>query len=82
VHRDLVDEVLADTGKTERRRRLLPARVVVYFVLAITLFFDDAYEEVMRKLVDGLRFLRSWDEAWQGHCQVGELPGRCQDRWS
>jgi hypothetical protein len=39
--------------------------VVVYFVLAMTLFFDDAYEVVMRKLVDGLRFLRSWDEHWQ-----------------
>jgi len=65
VHRDLVDEVLADTGRTERRRRLLPARVVVYFVLAMTLFFDDAYEEVMRKLVEGLRFLRSWNEGWQ-----------------
>jgi hypothetical protein len=25
VHRDLVDEVLTDTGRTERRRRLLPA---------------------------------------------------------
>jgi hypothetical protein len=59
VLRDLVDEVLADTGRTERRRRLLPARVVVYFALAMTLFFDDAYEEVMRKLVEGLRFLRS-----------------------
>ena len=33
VHRDLVDEVPAETGRTERRRRLLPARVVVYFVL-------------------------------------------------
>jgi Insertion element 4 transposase N-terminal/Transposase DDE domain len=65
VHRDLVDEVLTETGRTERRRRLLPARVVVYFVLAMTLFFDDAYEEVMRKLVDGLRFLRSWDDDWQ-----------------
>lgn len=65
VHRDLVDEVLAQTGRTERRRRLLPARVVVYFVLAMTLFFDDAYEEVMRKLVEGLRFLRSWDDDWQ-----------------
>jgi Insertion element 4 transposase N-terminal len=65
VHRDLVDEVLVDTGRTERRRRLLPARVVVYFVLAMTLFFDDAYEEVMRKLVEGLRFVRSWDEHWQ-----------------
>ena len=41
VHRDLVDEVLAETGRTDRRRRL-PARVVVYFVLAMKLFFDDA----------------------------------------
>ena len=72
VHRDLVDEVLAETGRTERRRRLLPARVVVYFVLAMTLFFDDAYEEVMRKLVEGLRFLRSWDE----HCRY-RAPRRC-----
>ena len=76
VHRDLVDEVLADTGRTERRRSLLPARVVVYFVLAMTLFFDDAYEEVMRKLVDGLRFLRSWDEDWQ----VPSASALCQAR--
>jgi len=76
VHRDLVDEVLADTGRTERRRRLLPARVVVYFVLAMTLFFDDAYEEVMRKLVEGLRFLRSWDEHWQ----VPTASALCQAR--
>lgn len=76
VHRDLVDEVLAQTHRTERRRRLLPARVVVYFVLAMTLFFDDAYEEVMRKLVDGLRFLRSWDDDWQ----VPSSSALCQAR--
>jgi hypothetical protein len=76
VHRDLVDEVLAQTHRTERRRRLLPARVVVYFVLAMTLFFDDAYEEVMRKLVEGLRFLRSWDDDWQ----VPSSSALCQAR--
>lgn len=76
VHRDLVDEVLAQTRRTERRRRLLPARVVVYFVLSMTLFFDDAYEEVMRKLVDGLRFLRSWDDDWQ----VPSSSALCQAR--
>jgi hypothetical protein len=76
VHRDLVDEVLAETGAVERRRRLLPARVVVYFVLAMTLFFDDAYEEVMRKLVQGLRFLRSWNEDWQ----VPSSSALCQAR--
>jgi hypothetical protein len=47
VPRDLVDEVLNATGKNEQRKRLLPARVVVYYVLALTLFYGDAYEEVL-----------------------------------
>ncbi|MGW5152518.1 transposase domain-containing protein [Rhodococcus koreensis] len=38
VHRDLVDEVLTETGAVERRRRLLPTRVMVYFVSAMALF--------------------------------------------
>jgi len=40
----------------EQRSRLLPARVVVYYVLGLCLFFGDAYEEVMRLLVAGLHF--------------------------
>ena len=63
--RDLVDDVLAVTGRREQRSRLLPARVVVYYVLALCLFFEDAYEEVMRKLVNGLRFLGTWRDVWQ-----------------
>jgi hypothetical protein len=47
------------------RTRLLPARVVVYFVLALPLFFGDAYEEVMQKLVQGLRYLQVWRSDWQ-----------------
>jgi hypothetical protein len=61
-HRDLVDEVLQETRSTEQRSRLLPARVVVYYVLALCLFCEDAYEEVMRKLVNGLRFLGNWSD--------------------
>jgi hypothetical protein len=34
---ELVDRVLAECGRTERRRRLLPARMVVYYVLALAL---------------------------------------------
>jgi Insertion element 4 transposase N-terminal/Transposase DDE domain len=64
VSRDLVDEVVAQTGKRQRRSRLLPARLVVYYVLALTLFYGDAYEEVMRKLVNGLRSLRAWRREW------------------
>jgi hypothetical protein len=83
VSRDLVDEVLAETGRREQRRRLLPARVVVYYVLALCLFFGDAYEEVMRKLVGGLQFLRGWDRDWvvpsssalcQARQRLGEQP--------
>jgi hypothetical protein len=35
---ELVDQVVATTGTRERRRRLLPARLTVYFVLALWLF--------------------------------------------
>src|SRR6266508_4166782 len=49
----LVDRVLAQTGKREQRRRLLPARMVVYYLLA--LFADVAYLEVLRLLVEALR---------------------------
>jgi hypothetical protein len=85
VGRDLVDEVLAETGRVEQRRRLLPARVVVYYVMALCLFFGDAYEEVMRKLVGGLQFMRVWDTDWvvpsasalcQARQRLGEEPLR------
>ncbi len=49
---ELVDQVVADVGRAERRQRLLPARVVICYVMA--LFADYAYEEVMRQLVEGL----------------------------
>jgi len=82
-HRDLVDEVIAETGRREARSRLLPARVVVYYVLALCLFFEDGYEEVMRKLVNGLGFLGSWRDGWhvpttgaisQARQRLGEAP--------
>jgi hypothetical protein len=53
---DLVDEVIGATGTREVRRRLLPARLVVYFVLALWLFRgrNSGYGQVMAKLADGL----------------------------
>ena len=65
VPRDVVDEVLAETRRSEQRARLLPARVVVYFTMAMCLFFDDDYEEVMRRLVGTLRWLGSWRAEWK-----------------
>ena len=53
---ELVDQVVDTTGTRELRRRLLPARLVVYFVLALWLFRgrNCGYGRVMGKLVDGL----------------------------
>ena len=65
VPRDLVDEVIAEAGCKEKRSRLLPAHVVVYYVLALALYFGESYEEVMRRLVGGLRFLKNWSGEWK-----------------
>jgi hypothetical protein len=61
---EVVDAVIAEAGRGERRRRLLPARVVVYYVLAMALFGDASYEEVMRQLVEGLAWESGWERAW------------------
>jgi len=51
-------------GKLEQRHRLLPARLVVYYVLALALFSDSGYEEVMRNLVEGLAYQSGWRSHW------------------
>jgi hypothetical protein len=62
---ELLDAVVAEAGRAERRHRLLPARVVVYFVLAMALFSDASYEEVMRQLVEGLAWESGWQRSWE-----------------
>ncbi len=58
---ELIDEVIEAAGVREQRYRLLPARLVVLFVLACWLFTRSGYEGVMGKLanahvVDGDRW--------------------------
>ena len=62
---ELVDRVVAETGRVQQRSRLLPARVVVYYVLAMCLFFGQGYEEVARLLTDGMAYARRWRGTWQ-----------------
>src|SRR3954470_5176608 len=64
VPRLIVDEVIAAGERKEKRSRLLPAHVVVYFVMALPLS-RDGYDEVIRSLVRGLQFARTWSKAWQ-----------------
>jgi hypothetical protein len=48
--RELVDEVIDAAGARERRRRVLPAWLTLYFTLALALFMDRGAARVMRKL--------------------------------
>jgi hypothetical protein len=51
---EMIDDALAATRRTQQRVRLLPARVVVYLLLAGCLFADLGYRQVWSKLVAGL----------------------------
>jgi hypothetical protein len=51
---DLVEAVLAETVRVQRRVRDLPSRVVVYFVIALSMFPRVGYSLVWGKLVAGL----------------------------
>jgi hypothetical protein len=53
----MVDEALAETGRVQARVRDLPARVVVYLLLAGCLFTDRGYGQVWHRLVAGLHGL-------------------------
>lgn len=61
---EVIDEVLAECGRVEVRHRLLPARVVVYYVLGLALFSTSSYEEVMRMLVAGHSWASGWSQEW------------------
>lgn len=53
-----VRTVLAKTSKTSIRERDLPAHVVVYYVIALALYMNSSYREVLRCLLEGIQWLR------------------------
>lgn len=53
-----VHEALAATGKASQRQRDLPAHVVVYYVLALSLYMQSSSREVLRCLLEGLQWLK------------------------
>src|SRR5258705_310607 len=64
-NRDLLEEVINATGCREKRKRLLPTHVMIRYVIAMGLYFDESYEEVMRLLVGNLQMMGSWVDDWQ-----------------
>jgi Insertion element 4 transposase N-terminal/Transposase DDE domain len=54
---DEVRRVLAETGKASERQRDLPAHVMVYYAIALALHMPAGTREVLRCLLEGLRWL-------------------------
>src|SRR3954466_10938410 len=52
-----VRQVLAETGRASERERDLPAHVMVYYVIALALYMSAGTREVLRCLLEGLRWL-------------------------
>jgi hypothetical protein len=75
---EMVDSVLADCGRTEQRKRLLPARVMVYYAMGLALFSEGSYEEVMRNLVEGLDWASGWRRPWRVPSQVAITKARAR----
>ncbi len=80
----LVDRVVAATDTRELRRRLLPARLVVYFVLALWLFRGPncGYGRVMGKLIDALYHRRRGQQLLDGVLDpAGWVDAEAGRRW-
>jgi len=55
----VVDEVIAECGRTELRNRSLPARTMAYFAVGLALHSDSSYEDVLGLMTDGLSWAGS-----------------------
>ncbi len=54
----IIGPVLSKTGKASVRQRDLPAQVVVYYVIALALYMQSSYREVLRCLLEAVQWLR------------------------
>src|SRR4051794_16876422 len=54
---DQVRQILAETGKASEREGDLPAHVMVYYAIALALHMPSGTREVLRCLLEGLRWL-------------------------
>src|SRR6187431_2114077 len=52
-----VQQILAETGTASERLRDLPAHVMIYYAIALALYMGSSTREVLRCLLEGLRWL-------------------------
>ncbi len=52
-----IEAILRRTRRTSIRQRDLPAHVVVYYVIALALYMQSSYREILRGLLEGIQWL-------------------------
>jgi hypothetical protein len=76
-----VQRILAETGKASERERDLPAHVMVYYAIALALYMTSSTREVLRCLLEGLRWLWGAEAVRvagkSGGTLAGPHPPRC-----
>lgn len=66
VPRDVIDDAVTEFGRGAKRADAkLPAHVMVYFAMAMALFADEDYEEVLARLTGTLGDFGCWDARWE-----------------
>lgn len=53
-----IKEAAKITGKESQRQRDMPAHVVCYYVIALALYMQASYQEVLRCLLEGIQWLK------------------------
>ena len=71
-----VHEILRQTKRTSERQRDLPAHVVIYYVIALALYMQSSYQEVLRCLLEGIQWLLGPSETIKVTGRSGISPAR------
>ena len=77
----IISPVLSNTGTASVRQRDLPAQVVVYYVIALALYMQSSYREVLRCLLEGVQWLRDPSDAVRVAGKSGISQARTRLGW-
>jgi hypothetical protein len=77
----MVKSVLRSFQKLSQRERALPAHVVVYYVIALALYMQVAYREVLRCLLEGIQWLVNPSAPLRGAGKSGISQARTRLGW-
>jgi len=76
-----IQSVLGGAGKASIRQRDLPAHVVVYYVVALALYMQSSYREVLRCLLEGIQWLLGPDASVKVTGKSGISQARTRLGW-